>query len=369
MYDVIVIGAGISGSVSAKILADTGYDVLLVDRLTPPRSKVCSGVQLKYMEKIISEKVPDYVLCRNELKKIRVTIPSGKVLQGKMDLLNYWRKDFDFWLNELAVNAGAKTKWDSVISGIKKQKESVTVKLGGDYIEARYVIGADGLSPTSFTRKWLKPELFSNKITGSSINYYFKANSLVSIDTLYLFFRRDLSDLMYSWLYYKDNLIVIGTSSSKNLKHHAEVFLQKVRKEFNLQGAKIRQNGFVTHSKGGLFLGEERVLLVGDAAGFLDLYRGVGMDSAALSGRICAQSLCKALETGVDGLKTYEMEAKRLVDNTIKNMKKQELRYASDKTLDESFSTSYMFKGILNIAWANLWNKICKPEDLILLPP
>ena len=101
MYDVIIIGAGISGSVSAKILADGGYRVLLVDRLTPPRNKVCSGVQLKYIEKIIDEKIPDDVLCNNKLRKIRVTIPSGKVLQGKMDLLNFWREDFDFWLRVL----------------------------------------------------------------------------------------------------------------------------------------------------------------------------------------------------------------------------------------------------------------------------
>lgn len=369
MYDVIVIGAGISGSVSAKILADHGYDVLLVDRLTPPRYKVCSGVQLKYMEKIIGEKVPNEVLCSNELKKIQVKIPSGKILQGKMGLLNYWRKDFDFWLNELAINAGVKTKWGCGISGIKHHEDSVSVKIGGELLESKYVIGADGLSPTSFTRKWIKPELFSNQVTGSSINYYFKGNSSVTVDTLYLFFRRDLSDLMYSWLYYKDDLLVIGTSSSKNLKHHAQVFLEIVRNKFNLQGEKIGQDGFVTHSKGGLFLGEERVLLVGDAAGFLDLYRGVGMDSAALSGRICAQSLCKSFESGSDALSIYELDAKRLVDKTIKNVKKQELRYISDKTLDESFSASYVMKGILNITWANIWNKFCRPEDLILLPP
>jgi flavin-dependent dehydrogenase len=369
MYDVIIIGAGISGSVSAKILADGGYRVLLVDRLTPPRNKVCSGVQLKYMEKIIGEKIPDDVLCNNKLRKIRVTIPSGKVLQGKMDLLNFWREDFDFWLNGLAINAGAETQWDCVVSSIKQQKESVVVKLGKDDFEARYVIGADGLSPTSFSRRWLKPELFSNKVTGSSLNYYFKGKSLVPSDTLHIFYRRDLSDLMYSWLYYKDDLLVVGTSSLEKLKHHADVFLKKVRKEFNLQGEKVRQDGYVTQSKGGIVLGKERVLLVGDAAGFLDLYRGVGMDSAALSGRICAKSLCKALETGVDGLKIYGRESSRLVNDTIKNMKKQEQRYASDKALDESFSTIYISKGILLIAWAKLWNKFCRPEELVLLPP
>ena len=42
MYDVIIIGAGPSGSTAAKILAEKGYKVLLIEKFKMPRYKSCS---------------------------------------------------------------------------------------------------------------------------------------------------------------------------------------------------------------------------------------------------------------------------------------------------------------------------------------
>ena len=42
-WDALVIGAGPAGSVTARELARRGRRVLLVDRATFPRSKVCGG--------------------------------------------------------------------------------------------------------------------------------------------------------------------------------------------------------------------------------------------------------------------------------------------------------------------------------------
>ena len=44
MYDVVVIGAGPSGCVAAKVLAEKGHKVLLVERCKMPRYKSCSGI-------------------------------------------------------------------------------------------------------------------------------------------------------------------------------------------------------------------------------------------------------------------------------------------------------------------------------------
>src|SRR5574340_718863 len=41
--DVIVAGAGPGGSTAAKLLADRGYRVLLIDRATFPRHKTCAS--------------------------------------------------------------------------------------------------------------------------------------------------------------------------------------------------------------------------------------------------------------------------------------------------------------------------------------
>lgn len=47
MYDVIVVGAGPAGSTAAKVLAERGMRVLLVERHKLPRYKSCSGVLIQ----------------------------------------------------------------------------------------------------------------------------------------------------------------------------------------------------------------------------------------------------------------------------------------------------------------------------------
>jgi len=368
-YDAVVIGAGISGSVAAKILAEKGCDVLLVDRATPPRDKACSGVQLRYMEKLIGEKIPGDVLCGNTLNRVRLTTPSSRHIEGRMGLLNYWRRDFDHWLNGLAADAGADTRWGAEVSGLDPKDGSVTVTTDSESIDAEYVVGADGLSPGSFTRRRLMPDNFSDKVTGASLNLYYTGSSSLRPDTLHLYYRRGLSDLMYSWLYYKDDLLVIGTSGTERLSQYAEAFLETVKKEFDLNGKEAGREGFSTHCNGGVFLGRGRVLLAGDAAGLLDLYRGVGMDAAAQSGRLAALSIADALEGGGDALQRYNHRGRRLVSMIEENARKQEARYGSDEALEDSLSLGNIIKGRATMLGAQIWNRFRRPEEMRLLPP
>jgi flavin-dependent dehydrogenase len=369
MYDAVIIGAGISGSVSAKMLAESGYKVLLVDKATPPRDKVCSGVQLKYLEKLIGEKIPREVLCSNNLNRVRITLPSGRYLEGNMSLLNFWRKDFDYWLNRLAIDAGADTCWGAKVSDYNAENDSASITINSESIETKYIIGADGLSPSSFMRKVLFPGNFSKELTGSSINLFYSGSSMVKQDTLYLYFRKRLSDIMYSWLYYKNDLLIIGTSSTEKLGHYAEAFVETVKNNFELNGYEVGREGFSTHCKGGVLLGRDRVLLIGDAAGFLDLYRGVGMDAAALSGRLGALSIIDSLGGKGTVQKNYMIRTRELVSMINNNVLKQEARYKSDRALENSFAYRKIIKGRLAMIWANIWNHMCKPEKIKLLPP
>jgi flavin-dependent dehydrogenase len=41
--DIIVVGAGPAGSTAAKLLADRGYSVVMVDRAVFPRHKTCAS--------------------------------------------------------------------------------------------------------------------------------------------------------------------------------------------------------------------------------------------------------------------------------------------------------------------------------------
>ena len=59
--DVIVVGAGPAGSTAAKLLADRGYSVLLLDRAAFPRHKTCAS----WINRLAFERFP-YLKARLE---------------------------------------------------------------------------------------------------------------------------------------------------------------------------------------------------------------------------------------------------------------------------------------------------------------
>ena len=68
-FDVIVIGAGPAGATAAYLLASHGYSVLILDKSTFPRSKLCGGLltwkTVKLLENI-------FQITTDFLKSIRV---------------------------------------------------------------------------------------------------------------------------------------------------------------------------------------------------------------------------------------------------------------------------------------------------------
>ncbi len=52
---------------------------------------------------------------------------------------------------------------------------------------------------------------------------------------------------MYSWLYHKDETIVVGTSSTQNLNQYAQEFLETVKNQYSLEGEEIGREGFSLH--------------------------------------------------------------------------------------------------------------------------
>nr|MDO8117985.1 FAD-dependent oxidoreductase [Candidatus Sigynarchaeota archaeon] len=70
--DVLVIGAGIAGSVAAMQSAKFGFDTLFIEKKKVPRYKVCSGIQFGYFEKLVGKRFPEQILCSNEINNIEM---------------------------------------------------------------------------------------------------------------------------------------------------------------------------------------------------------------------------------------------------------------------------------------------------------
>ncbi|MCX8183721.1 MAG: NAD(P)/FAD-dependent oxidoreductase [Crenarchaeota archaeon] len=371
-YDIIVAGGGVAGSVAARFAAKSGFKTLLLEKFKTPRNKPCSGIQFQYFEKLIGEKIPREKLCKNELFKVQIITPKGKVLKGKMKMLNLWRSTFDSWLNSLAEDAGADFRDKALLIGFNEDKSEnkiiVKVLAEGKHTEvkARYLIGADGM--LSRVRRKLRQQDFDRKASGAAINYYFVGEANLDPNTLYMFYKREFCPLMFAWVYLKDDKWVIGTVANENPLECAERFFNYVSGKYGLRGEIVKREGFSSTLKSTVFLGEGRVLLVGDAAGLVDLYRGVGMDNAALSGRLAVKAITNA-EEGLEAAKIYENLMKKVIKKKEANEKKLMKRHSSNNELEKSLTPLNMLKGGLRMLVANQINKILPPEKLIFLPP
>jgi len=101
MYDVIVIGAGPAGAVTARTAASAGFQVLLLEKNTTCRSP-CAG----YISNTINLEPPDGSIIQSGITKMRTYFPD----------LSY----HDFQLNGFVVD---RPSFDMKLAGKAKSRE------------------------------------------------------------------------------------------------------------------------------------------------------------------------------------------------------------------------------------------------------
>lgn len=378
-YDVVIIGGSIAGSVAARFLARKGMKTLLVESAKTPREKPCSAIQFSYFEKLVGSKIPKEKLCSNELKRLYMEWPNGRAFNLPFKMLNFTRDVFDSWLNEEAIKVGTEFRDGTRCTSFNITPTGYEVLLHPKHssiqkVSTKYLIGADGLSST--IRKKIRPQDFygkGEKSRGITLNYYIKTDSDGDLNpnTLYQFWNLDFNNLMFAWVYKKNDLWVVGTGYTENVKKHSYLLLEYVKEKFNLDGDIVKREGFASkfrlYEPDHVYLGNDNLLLIGDAAGLVDVYRGLGMDAAALSGRRAAKSILKAEKTGNPVINYYTKSMKKLVARIDKNMERQLLTFKNNEDLLQYLKRSYMKTGMLTF-FGSLLNKFLGGNRKILLP-
>jgi flavin-dependent dehydrogenase len=298
MYDVIVIGAGPTGSSAARELASNGYKVLLLEKFKMPRNKSCSGVLIKksmdLVEQYFGEATPFSTQCTpTDNRGMIFTNDKGKEYRYEQEGLNIWRSSFDYWLTQKAVEAGAVFRDETVATSCVEHLDGVDVQLKGR-IEctehAKYVIACDGVV-SSIKRKLINVP--KNYIT----TYQTFNKGFIDLDYhyFYAYLQPQLSEYD-AWFNVKDNYLIFGVSVKdiRKIKYYYSQFLSYMEQHHNLKIEKQEreEKWLMPHIMPGCQVeyGKGKVLFAGETAGFLNPM-GEGISAGMESGCAAAKAI------------------------------------------------------------------------------
>ncbi len=323
-YDVVIAGSGPSGAAAAKGLVNEGLSVLVLEKKRLPRYKICSGIIFKKSQDITEKyfgEIPKSAYVTPELLKgVRFwsddkSYKDYPFNKGGSGAPNIWRSEYDHWL---VKNSGAEIKdccaltdfnntGDILLKAHDNLKDTVID------IKCRYLISAEGSK--SLIRAKLDPEFEKGLKWFTAYQNYYEGSSNLDPDYYHGFLEPQYGEV-YAWFSVKDGLQVFGTAASKGkkIKPYLLKYTELLEKKFDLKcGKMVRKSGCIGNNmcpEGKFYLGKDNVLLVGEAAGFLNAF-GEGISCALTSGLFAAEAISSGIKSGSNALELYTDLTKR----------------------------------------------------------
>lgn len=311
-YDVVVVGAGPAGAMTAYLASSMGLKVLLVDKAKHPRERPCGGGLTPRTVKLLARHGldPEDVILNRCVKIV------GKAAGGiRVELIDEpisltKRSAFDDWLLKKAVGAGADFALDHVVY----VEGDEVVGLRSSY-RGRAVVGADGV--LSVVAKSIG--MFKLKLGDT---HGVACTSLVEIDldgnTCYFDYAypRERRAKGFAWVFPLSNRTAnVGLGVNWTRELHVVPLLEDYVRELGGRIGRIVCSPITVGSVRGV--GRDNVILVGEAGGFVDGMTGEGIYYALLTASIASAALHVSLRTYGDPMrlaKVYGDMVKEVVE-------------------------------------------------------
>jgi len=338
--DVVIVGAGPAGSAVAYYLATAGLDVLMLEKTTFPREKVCGdGLTPRAVKALTAMGVP---LADSDgwtrHKGLRIIGGGGRIELDWPELSSYpgyglvrARTDFDQILARHAQKAGARliegaAVTDPLLDGRTDRITGVVTKDGHQF-RGRLVVAADGNSSRLSVAMGLHKR--DDRPLGVAVRTYYTSPRH---DDDYLEAWLDLWDgksLLpgYGWIFgMGDGTSNVGVGLLNTSSGFGEIDYRQLLRRW-LAGMPAEW-GFTEENRtqpirgAALPMGFNRtphytrgLLLVGDAGGMVNPFNGEGIAYALESGEIAARVITQALARTTAGsrervLQTYPRQLK-----------------------------------------------------------
>lgn len=299
VHDLVIVGAGPAGAASAltaKRVAPTA-DVAVVDRAAFPRDKTCGdAISPDAVAELGRIGVPTAVEGFPAVSLLRLRSPAGLEVRDAPPTAGYVvpRLVFDDRLATAARATGV--RWvQATVRGVEGRPGSAVVRTTAGALHARVVIGADGAN--SVVRRGVTGGTSGRRHRGVAVRGY--APAPPGDPELALLWER-ADGLAYAWSFPIDaerSNVGYGQFGAAHPppRTHLEARLRAlVPHATDADGVR---GHVLPLSSGGARLGDDRVLLAGDAASLINPITGEGIYYALLSGRLAAQAALREPST------------------------------------------------------------------------
>ena len=317
-YDVAIVGAGPAGTACALALRGGGHRVVLLDKASFPRDKICGDAIPGHALKALRQLDPAYTEAlwqlhpRDDVRRSRLVAPGGGslYLHWKLPTFNSPRLDFDAALLALVrQHTATEIRENAALKNAEITADCARLTLAdGQQLTSRLVVGCDGAQSVVGRRLLPEPRLARAHHCAGVRTYFENVGGSESGTTEFFFSRSHLAG--YLWLFpvgagrYNVGLGMLSELIAEHKIDLRQLLLDNLATHPALASrfAQARQLGPVRGF--GLPIGGgrqrpasgARFLLCGDAASLIDPLQGHGIDLAIRSGILAADQIKQCLE-------------------------------------------------------------------------
>ncbi|GAA3386014.1 geranylgeranyl reductase family protein [Cryptosporangium minutisporangium] len=301
--DIAVIGAGPAGAMAARVAAERGCRVLLLERGVLPRYKTCGGGLIGLSRAALPEGFTPPV--RDRIDRFTFTLRGrlSRTWRARSPIVQLvYRDELDAALTAAAVDAGAKLQEGVTVNGLERVADGATIRLrtSAGEVTAKAVVGADGTSGRSGTYVGVR---LAQVDLGLETEFAWPDASAGDWAGRILIDWGPLPG-SYGWVFPKGDALTVGVIAARGDGAATRAYLASFIEGLGLTGTpELRSSGHLTRCRAEdspLF--RDRVLVAGDAAGLLEPWTREGISYALRSGRLVGAAAVEVAQADAAGL-------------------------------------------------------------------